>query len=120
MVMVVERTPDHQEGKIHEHTNGYPRQNELYNRAWEGRLMEETIRTILAKYGHLAVAIDKLSDDDDLYQVGMTSHASIDIMLALEAQFEVEFPEAMLRRRTFESVNAIQDAVDDLMKVRAS
>jgi acyl carrier protein len=82
--------------------------------------MEETIRTILAEYGHLPVAVDKLSDDDDLYQVGMTSHASVNVMLALEDEFEIEFPETMLRRSTFESVTAIRNALDDLIKASAS
>lgn len=54
--------------------------------------MEETIRTILAEYGHLPVEMDKIRDEDDLYQVGMTSHASVNVMLALEDEFEVEFP----------------------------
>ena len=54
--------------------------------------MEEKIRSILAEYGHLPVAVDKIRDEDDLYQVGMTSHASVNVMLALEDEFEVEFP----------------------------
>jgi acyl carrier protein len=82
--------------------------------------MEETIRTILAEYGHLPVAMDKIRDEDDLYQVGMTSHASVNVMLALEDEFEIEFPETMLRRSTFESVAAIRNAVDDLIKASAN
>ena len=50
--------------------------------------MEETIRTILAEYGHLPVEMDKIRDEDDLYQVGMTSHASVNVMLALEDESE--------------------------------
>ena len=46
--------------------------------------MEDAIRSILAEYGHLPVAVDKIRDEDDLYQVGMTSHASVNVMLALE------------------------------------
>jgi acyl carrier protein len=78
-----------------------------------GRLMEETIRTILAEYGHLPVEMDKIRDEDDLYQVGMTSHASVNVMLALEDEFEIEFPEAM-------SVAAIRKALDELIQARAS
>ena len=82
--------------------------------------MEETIRTILAEYGHLPVEMDKIRDEDDLYQVGMTSHASVNVMLALEDEFEIEFPEAMLRRSTFESVAAIRKALDELIQARTS
>jgi acyl carrier protein len=77
--------------------------------------MEDAIRSILAEYGHLPVAVDKIRDEDDLYQVGMTSHASVNVMLALEDEFEVEFPETMLRKSTFESVAAIRNALGDLI-----
>ena len=82
--------------------------------------MEEKIRSILAEYGHLPVEVDKIRDEDDLYQVGLTSHASVNVMLALEDEFEVEFPEAMLRRSTFESVAAIRNALGDLIESRAN
>jgi acyl carrier protein len=76
--------------------------------------MEEAIRTILAEHGHLPVELDKLRDEDDLYQAGMTSHASVNVMLALEDEFDIEFPERMLRKSTFESVAAIRVAISEL------
>ena len=82
--------------------------------------MEERIRSILAEYGHLPVEVDKLRDEDDLYQVGLTSHASVNVMLALEDEFEIEFPEAMLRRSTFESVAAIRNALGGLIEATAN
>lgn len=81
--------------------------------------MEETIRSILGQYGNLPVAVDKVSDEDDLYQVGLTSHASVNVMLALEDEFDVEFPEVMLRKSTFESVVAIRNALGDLIGSQA-
>ena len=77
--------------------------------------MDETIRTILADHGHLPVDMATLRDEDDLYQFGMTSHASVNVMLALEDEFDVEFPEAMLRKSTFESVAAIRIALGELI-----
>jgi acyl carrier protein len=76
--------------------------------------MDETIRGILAQYGQLPVEMEKLRDEDDLYQAGMTSQASVNVMLALEDEFEVEFPETMLRKSTFESVAAIRGALGEL------
>jgi len=76
--------------------------------------MDETIRTILSEHGHLPVDVAKLRDEDDLYQAGMTSHASVNVMLALEDEFDIEFPEAMLRKSTFESVAAIRVALGEL------
>lgn len=80
-------------------------------------MSEETgkkIRAILAEHGRLAKDIATLDDDADLYQAGMTSHASVNLMLALEGAFDIEFPDAMLRRSVFESVSAIGAAVESL------
>jgi acyl carrier protein len=76
--------------------------------------MDETIRKILAEHANLPVDVAKLGDEDDLYQVGMTSHASVNVMLAIEDEFDIEFPEAMLRKSTFESVAAIRVALGEL------
>ena len=76
--------------------------------------MNERIRDLVTAHGRLAKDVGALGDHDDLYAAGLTSHASVDLMLALEDEFEVEFPERMLRRQTFESVAAIQAALTEL------
>lgn len=72
------------------------------------------IREVLADHGRLPVDVGQLSDDDDLFQAGMTSHASVNVMLALEDAFDVEFPEAMLRKSTFASIGALCRALAEL------
>ena len=76
--------------------------------------MDDQIRAVLAEHGRLAVDASTVGDHDDLYQAGLTSHASVNVMLALEDAFDVEFPEHMLRKRTFESVTAIRAALSEL------
>ncbi len=73
------------------------------------------IRSVLAECGGLAVDAGKLAVDDDLYAAGLTSHGCVGLMLGLEEQFDVEFPEKLLNRRTFESIAAIRDAVRGLI-----
>ena len=77
----------------------------------------DEIRRILTEHGRLPVPVESLADGDDLFQSGLTSHANVNVMLALEEEFDIEFPEAMLRRSTFESVAAIHAAVTDLTTV---
>ena len=72
------------------------------------------IRVILKEHGRLTKDAETLEDNADLYQAGMTSHASVNVMLALEGEFDVEFPDAMLKRSVFESVAAIRTAIDEL------
>jgi acyl carrier protein len=77
-------------------------------------LVEDQIRSILAEYAKLPEDPSLLKDDDDLFKAGMTSHASVNVMLALEDEFDIEFPESMLRKSTFETIGAMRAAVSQL------
>lgn len=74
-------------------------------------VMENRIRSVLAAHGRLSKDALQLKDDDDLYAAGMTSLASVNVMLALEGEFNIEFPDQMLNRSVFASVGAIAAAV---------
>ena len=71
----------------------------------------DRVRALLKTTGWLQTDIDTLADDSDLYSAGLTSHATVTLMLALEEDFDVEFPDSLLRRRTFSSVEAIVEAL---------
>lgn len=77
--------------------------------------MTEKIRELLAKHGALPVAVDQITDDADLYAAGMSSFASVQIMLAIEEAFDVEFPDSLLNRKSFQSITAITRAVEGLV-----
>ena len=76
--------------------------------------MIDKIRNILKEHGRLNKDATTLDANADLYQAGMTSHASVNVMLALEGEFEVEFPDHMLKRSVFQSVRSISDALESL------
>ena len=71
----------------------------------------DRVRALLKTTGWLQTDIDTLADDSVLYSAGLTSHATVTLMLALEEEFDVEFPDSLLRRRTFSSVEAIVEAL---------
>lgn len=73
------------------------------------------IRNVVREHARLPVDVALLADQDDLYQAGLTSHASVNLMLALEERFDIEFPERMLRRGAFASIAAIRAGVDELL-----
>jgi acyl carrier protein len=73
--------------------------------------MIQKIRELIAEHAGLPAGADELGDDTDLYRAGMKSFASVQLMLALEETFDIEFPEDMLNRQTFRSPAAIQAAV---------
>lgn len=69
------------------------------------------IRKILAQHGRLAEDVSNLDDDGDLYAAGLTSLTTVNVLLAIEDHFDFEFPDELLSRRTFQSINALSDAV---------
>ena len=74
----------------------------------------EEVRNVVGEYGRLSVDLSTLSDDSSLYEAGMTSHASVNVMLGLENAFDIEFPDRMLRRNVFETMGAMRAAIEEL------
>ena len=77
-------------------------------------MLVENIRKVLQEHGRLNVDLTRLADTADLYEAGMTSHASVNVMLALESEFDLEFPDRMLKRSVFESIAASAAAIEEL------
>lgn len=80
---------------------------------------EQTIRTIIAKHGRMPGDMAALARDADLYAAGLKSFSSVQIMLALEEAFDVEFPERMLNRATFQSIASIDRCIGELTQCTA-
>ena len=86
----------------------------------EGMDVRRRIRQVIEEHGRLPGDVHAVADADDLYQAGMTSHASVNLMLGLEDAFDVEFPDSMLRRSVFESIDSIAAALAQLGVVAAA
>jgi acyl carrier protein len=82
--------------------------------------VNEKIRAVISEHARLPIDVATLADDADLYQAGMTSHASVQVMLGLEDAFDLEFPDRMLRRDVFESIASIGAALTELQAEIAS
>jgi acyl carrier protein len=72
------------------------------------------IRRVLRDHARLPIDIEQVADNADLFQAGMSSHASVNVMLALEDAFDIEFPDRMLKRSVFESISGIAAAIGEL------
>jgi acyl carrier protein len=82
-------------------------------------VIQTQIRDVLAAHGRMAVDPHEVDDQADLYELGLTSHASVNVMLALEYAFDVEFPDEVLKKCTFASVHNIAQVVEGLVKLSA-
>jgi acyl carrier protein len=80
--------------------------------------MTDTIRELLKKHAGLQVDIDALGESADLYAAGLSSFASVQLMLAIEEHFDVEFPDSMLNRKSFQSIEAIARTVSSITEDR--
>jgi acyl carrier protein len=76
--------------------------------------IELKIRDVLRDHGRLNQDIEHIDMQTDLYKSGMTSHASVNVMLALEGAFDIEFPDNFLKRSVFGSIDSIRRAVTEL------
>ena len=77
--------------------------------------MLNELRSIVAEQGQLSISMEELGDEGDLFAAGMDSLAVVDIMMAIEEQFGIEIPDALLNRRTFSSVAALDRAMSSVV-----
>lgn len=76
----------------------------------------EKVREILAKHSRLDVDINSLKEEDDLYELGLTSLTTVNIMLAIEDAFDIEFPDGKLNRKTFNSIESLVEVIEELVE----
>lgn len=76
--------------------------------------MQERIRAVLAAHGRMPVDALAIDSSDALYELGLTSHAAVSVMIALEDEFDVEFPDEVLQKSTFGSIATIERVVNEL------
>ncbi|HMN45923.1 MAG TPA: acyl carrier protein [Povalibacter sp.] len=82
-------------------------------------MIDERVRRIVADHGKLGIDASRLSTDTDLYESGLTSFATVQLMLALEEEFSIEIPDRLLNRRTFQSIGAMSGVVTSLLPATA-
>lgn len=78
-------------------------------------MYEDKIRKILAKHSRLELDFTTLDEETDLYEWGLTSLTTVNIMLAIEDEFDIEFPDSKLNRTTFQSVESLVEVVKELV-----
>jgi acyl carrier protein len=82
--------------------------------------MQDEIREILAQSGRLAIPVDNLADESDLFAAGLDSLAIVNVLMSIEERFDVELPDEMLSRRSFSSIATLKRVVADLREGAAS
>ena len=78
--------------------------------------IEDTVRELLAELLQPGAQSSALAATDDLYAAGLSSLATVDLMLAIEDRFDIEFTNTWLNRRTFASIAALSNAVRHMLE----
>jgi acyl carrier protein len=82
--------------------------------------MKDQLRRILSESARLDAPVDSIGDSDDLYAAGLSSLATVHVMLAIEDDFGIEIPDRMLTRRLFSSIDALAAAITELQRAQAA
>ena len=75
---------------------------------------EEKIAGIVAQILGRRSITKNVAVDDDLRQIGLTSLDMVNLMLAVEAEFELKIPDEDMTVQNFRSVSAIEALVASL------
>ena len=81
----------------------------------DSRVLSRAIRDVLTHHGGLAVDLQAVPDSGDLYALGLASHATVNVVLALEDRLGIDIPDELLVKSTFASIESIRDALCDLV-----
>lgn len=73
------------------------------------------IRALVVAQAHLPLSADYISDTTDLDDAGLTSVTRMNVIVAIEDHYAIEFPDEMLTRETFRSIQSISNAVKCLL-----
>ena len=80
--------------------------------------MKDKIRQIVKERGGIPLSLEEIQNSTDLYRAGMSSYASVVLMIALENELGVEFPDGMLSRDTFQNIDEIANAIETVLQVQ--
>jgi len=70
----------------------------------------QAVRGVLAAHGTLHADPWRIGTGDDLYAAGLTSMGSVHVLLALEDALGIEFPDRVLDRALFSSIESLTRA----------
>ena len=71
----------------------------------------DIIKNILLEHARLDADVLALDLESDLYEAGLSSLTTVNLMLAIEEKFDIEFSEKLLTRKTFQSIGSLVQAI---------
>lgn len=76
--------------------------------------MINAIRRAIDKKGKLPLGAHLIAPWADLYEAGLTPFAAIQVMIEIEKELSIEFPDSMLNRESLASINSLYECLRKL------
>jgi acyl carrier protein len=73
------------------------------------------IRALVVAQAHLPLSSDSISDTTDLNGAGLNSVTRMNVIIAIEDHYSIQFPDEMLTKETFRNIQSISNAVKSLL-----
>ncbi|WP_063901912.1 acyl carrier protein [Burkholderia ubonensis] len=81
--------------------------------------MKSILRDIISELKCLDVPTEVIADHTDLYAVGLTSLASVQLMMEIEHEFRIRIPDSMLKYELFSSIDSLSAAITQLQHTKS-
>lgn len=75
----------------------------------------EEIRNIVIESAQLPINAQQISDKMDLDDAGITSLGRMNVIVALEDRLQINFPDDMMTRKNFSSIDAMSKTVSAVL-----
>ena len=82
--------------------------------------IQEGIRNCLLEHLRMVKSPEEIDVEVDLTTFGLTSMAATNLLVDLEDEFDVEFPDSLLTPEVFHSVVSLESAIRSLLDEKVS
>ncbi|NEO41270.1 MAG: acyl carrier protein [Moorea sp. SIOASIH] len=79
----------------------------------------ERIKTCMVEHLKLVKSVDEIKDDTELTSLGLDSMGATNLMIDLEDEFDITFPDALLTPETFKTTLTLDSAIQTLLNSQA-
>jgi acyl carrier protein len=79
----------------------------------------EKLKACMLEHLKLVQSVDKIHDDAELTGLGLDSMAATNLMIDIEDEFGITFPDDLLTPETFRTVTTLNSAIQQLLSLPA-
>jgi acyl carrier protein len=75
----------------------------------------ERLKVCMVEHLKFVQSVENINDDAELTRLGLDSMAAINLMIDIEDEFGITFPDALLTPETFRTAMTLSSAIEEMM-----